>query len=338
MVTRSRVSREFALRNTFADTLFTPYFSAIGLQLTETLHGILPITPEEDSSHYFENTILNEEDLSNSLYGSSTSNTTSQEDDEDAIEVISINPNNVEMEDFDDDDEEDDDLRSCSSRSTFRSRTDSSSIGDYESHSSDYDEDDIDEEVFEDNGTMNNKEDLLLPMNDIMAEDDAFDIDIDANTFDLATFIIQDDIPVVPQSQSKKIVIPKKDIVNNLDESDSDVDIETVEDAKPIPIASVMPEPDNELEEEISVPLKKDEVVEKVAKVVEEESLKLKESKKVESSSTPQPSAKPKSIPLVPNKRQRDFLKGKFGLGKGKGLGKGEWIFTILFNFYCYFL
>lgn len=204
------------------------------------------------------------------------------------------------MEEFDDEEE----LRSCS-RSTFRSRTDSSSIGDYESHSSDYDEEEHDD-VFKEL-----KEDSLLPMGDIMAEDDAFDIDIDANTFDLATFIIQDDLPVVPDHQTK-IVIPQKSIAA-ADESDSDVDIETVEDAKPVVIASVMPEPDVELEEEISVPIKKEadeKKVQKVERIVALEST----------------TSKPKNITLVPNKRQRDFLKGKFGLGRGKGLGKGKGI------------
>lgn len=263
--------------------------------MTETLHGILPIIPEEDSPHYYENTILQEEDLSSSLYGSGTSNTTSQDD---GIEVITINPNNVEMEEFDEDDEY---MRSFS-RSSFRSRTDSSSIGDYESHSSDYDEEDDDEYEAGDI-----KEDSLLPTGDIMAEDDAFDIDIDGNTFDLATFIIQDDISVMPNNQTK-IVIPQKNIAVSEDEDDSDVDIETCEDARPVLIDSVMPEPDIELEEEISVVIKEEKVEEK------------KRKKKIPTST------KPKNITLVPNKRQRDFLKGKFGLGRGKGLGKGKGI------------
>ena len=175
--------------------------------------------------------------------------------------------------------------------STFRSRTDSSSIGDYESHSSDYEDEEFDDPFTEDN---------LFSEAGLMAEEDAFDIDIDANTFDLATFIIEDDIPVVQTSLLKnKIVIPQKDLKNEK-HYESDVDIETLEDATPIEVKSIIPEPDIEEEDE---PV----VVNNKKKVEKEEKLVAK-----------------KNVNLVPNKRQRDFLKGKFGVSRGKGLGKGK--------------
>lgn len=79
-----------------------------------------------------------------------------------AIEIVTVDPNadgfDTDSEDDDDVDEEDlgdsgvhnglleFDRQSQCSNMTFRTRTDSSSIGDYESHTSDYDDDDDDDD------------------------------------------------------------------------------------------------------------------------------------------------------------------------------------------------
>ena len=100
-----------------------------------------------------------------------------------AIEIVTVDPNadgydtdseDEDSEDEDDDDDDDDDeednetannallnfeqLSQCSN-ATFRTRTDSSSIGDYESHTSDYDDDDDDDDDDEEDnedGDINN--------------------------------------------------------------------------------------------------------------------------------------------------------------------------------------
>lgn len=88
----------------------------------------------------------------------------------------------------------DDDVQSQCSNSTFRSRTDSSSIGDYESHSSDYD--DIEERLMPtDVFAMDHAErkQRTQSTNTVCSEPDALGLNIDVNNFDLADFITKDD-------------------------------------------------------------------------------------------------------------------------------------------------
>ncbi|XP_022214348.1 serine/arginine repetitive matrix protein 2 [Drosophila obscura] len=100
------------------------------------------------------------------------------------------------------------DVQSQCSNSTFRTRTDSSSIGDYESHSSDYDDDDEEEEnkeqVAQNSSLLRDDVDALddyysdrksrtLSTNTIVSEVDALGLNIDVNNFDLADFITKDD-------------------------------------------------------------------------------------------------------------------------------------------------
>lgn len=175
-----------------------------------------------------------------------------------AIEIVSVDPNTdsydsdsdeEESDDDDDDDDEDDgceddgdehklldfERQSQCSNATFRTRTDSSSIGDYESHTSDYEDTDDDDSDDQEETAINkitinsvNSFPLTTPNVDssildlqasLVATDDllfqpAFhknrtlstntvnsDVDgllqIDANTFDLAEFITKDDFKLL---------------------------------------------------------------------------------------------------------------------------------------------
>ncbi|XP_073816253.1 PGC-1 family member spargel [Musca autumnalis] len=142
----------------------------MGMQLTETLHGILPIAPTDD---------FGKEDNANALTLQSNKNAFNYEDFAGqhltaggAIEIVTVDPNadgyDSDSDDSDDDDDDDDDdedndvinqtngivhnsliefdRQSQCSNLTFRTRTDSSSIGDYESHTSDYDDTDDDDD------------------------------------------------------------------------------------------------------------------------------------------------------------------------------------------------
>lgn len=216
----------------------------MGMQLTETLHGILPIAPTED---------FHKDDNTTSINLQNKQNAFNYEDYAGqhlaaggAIEIVTVDPNAVgydtdsedDSDDDDDDDEDDDndlfkfDHQSQCSNATFRTRTDSSSIGDYESHTSDYDDetgddDDDDEDAnFMSNNALLQKsqnnsvlnannslfdlhsslvapDDLILgtsfhksrtlSTNTINSDVDGFGLQIDAHNFDLAEFITKDD-------------------------------------------------------------------------------------------------------------------------------------------------
>lgn len=202
-----------------------------------------------------------------------------------AIEIVTIDPNVEDSDNFDTD--EDYDLQNIDNRSqysnaTFRSRTDSSSIGDYESHTSDYD-DDEDEDVNNKEFLNNSNDELFdappkdksdtsksihfvtdssfkLPedairknknrtfsINTIGSDVDGLGLQIDANTFDLAEFITQDDFALTASMSCNRIVNKATNgVKQNVDENspvqiissenidsdtDSDVivDVETVE-------------------------------------------------------------------------------------------------------------
>lgn len=142
-----------------------------------------------------------------------------------SIEIVSVNAANIY--DTESDLSEDDDIgpayiqdehgnlieidtRSQCSNQTFRSRTDSSSIGDYESHSSDY-EDETEGDAEEEEQEQEAEEEFIsLPKiqnsqlsiqskertfscTTIGSDVDALGLNIDANNFDLAEFITKDD-------------------------------------------------------------------------------------------------------------------------------------------------
>ncbi|XP_046805456.1 probable GPI-anchored adhesin-like protein PGA55 [Lucilia cuprina] len=220
----------------------------MGMQLTETLNGILPIAPTDD---------FHKDEHTNAINIQTNKNAFNYEDfagqhlaSGGAIEIVTVDPNDGydtdsedeedsdDDDDVDDDDDEDDngllnfDRQSQCSNGTFRTRTDSSSIGDYESHTSDYDDDSDDDD--NDNNLINNTallqnalanmsnmannannsiidlhsnlvapDDLLLDnsfhknrtlsTNTLNSDVDGLGLQIDANNFDLAEFITKDD-------------------------------------------------------------------------------------------------------------------------------------------------
>ncbi|KAM7362236.1 PGC-1 family member spargel [Cochliomyia hominivorax] len=153
----------------------------MGMQLTETLNGILPIAPTED--------FHNDDHHTNAINLQNTKNSFNYEDfagqhltNGGAFEIVTVNPNadgyDTDSEDEEDSDDEmghidDNDLFEIERQNhwsdddggTFRTRTDSSSIGDYESHTSDYDddddEDDDEEEVDDEEEEVNVKQNLF---------------------------------------------------------------------------------------------------------------------------------------------------------------------------------
>ncbi|KAI9584251.1 hypothetical protein GQX74_006146 [Glossina fuscipes] len=208
----------------------------MGLQLTETLHGILPIAPTED---FHKENIQN---LNKNLvgFGELDSEFNYQDFAEErvtangAVDLITIDDPITDMcadikkEREIDENHDDETLATydqCSSNETFRTRTDSSSIGDYESHSSDYDDEvanDFDncpsgtQQISKECILQSSADDLLLENfnrfspkltenigktrtisnNSNVSDVDGLGLSIDANNFDLAEFITKDDIGV----------------------------------------------------------------------------------------------------------------------------------------------
>uniref|UniRef100_A0A034VTU8 Peroxisome proliferator-activated receptor gamma coactivator-related protein 1 n=1 Tax=Bactrocera dorsalis TaxID=27457 RepID=A0A034VTU8_BACDO len=149
-------------------------------QLTETLNGILPIPADaEHDADIYNNAMLATEDnfrIANKI--DVTTNFQNKElliyDDfaqhqlpaDGGIEIITVDPNSLDSDTEDSNDNNDlssnedkniilnyadfDDNQSQYSEATFRTRTDSSSIGDYESHTSDYDDSSDEEDVAKD--------------------------------------------------------------------------------------------------------------------------------------------------------------------------------------------
>uniref|UniRef100_A0A0K8VKM8 Peroxisome proliferator-activated receptor gamma coactivator-related protein 1 n=2 Tax=Bactrocera latifrons TaxID=174628 RepID=A0A0K8VKM8_BACLA len=148
-------------------------------QLTETLNGILPIPADaEHDADIYNNAMLATEDnfrIANKI--DVTTNFQNKElliyDDfaqqlpaDGGIEIITVDPNSLDSDSEDTNDNNDlssredkniilnyadfEDNQSQYSEATFRTRTDSSSIGDYESHTSDYDDSSDEEGVARD--------------------------------------------------------------------------------------------------------------------------------------------------------------------------------------------
>nr|XP_036212817.1 uncharacterized protein LOC106617806 isoform X2 [Bactrocera oleae]XP_036212818.1 uncharacterized protein LOC106617806 isoform X2 [Bactrocera oleae] len=146
-------------------------------QLTETLNGILPIAAdaEHDADIYNNAMLATEETFRIANKRDVVTNFQNKElliyDDfaqhqlpaDGGIEIITVDPNSLDSDSEDSNDDNNlssngdknivlnyadfDDNQSQYSEATFRTRTDSSSIGDYESHTSDYDDSSDEEDV-----------------------------------------------------------------------------------------------------------------------------------------------------------------------------------------------
>ncbi|EDX11605.1 uncharacterized protein LOC6726691 [Drosophila simulans] len=193
------------------------------LQLTDTLSGILPIAPTDESllNHDREEDLQNRKNLMiyNDFVKHDLSDHDANELNAQVYRVIAESEVEVAYEqqrqisaimEYDQEDIKLDGLteeEDIQSQSTFRTRTDSSSIGDYESHSSDYDDeyDIVNEEksprlpvVHNNIANSQSSCELLrkgrtLSTNTIISEVDALGLNIDVNNFDLADFITKDD-------------------------------------------------------------------------------------------------------------------------------------------------
>uniref|UniRef100_A0A1A9WTS5 RRM domain-containing protein n=1 Tax=Glossina brevipalpis TaxID=37001 RepID=A0A1A9WTS5_9MUSC len=200
----------------------------MGLQLTETLHGILPIAPTEDF-HKESNSSLNIQNLNKNLFNYqdfAEEHITTNDDNIESVAIdVTLDGIGIKEEREQNENDDDDILTAydqCSNE-TFRTRTDSSSIGDYESHTSDYD-DEVVNDFDDSNGKLEISEKCILqssiddsPLenfnqfanlpvnfgktrtvsnNSVVSDVDGLDLNIDANNFDLAEFITKDDIAI----------------------------------------------------------------------------------------------------------------------------------------------
>ncbi|XP_016983318.1 peroxisome proliferator-activated receptor gamma coactivator 1-alpha [Drosophila rhopaloa] len=198
------------------------------LQLTDTLNGILPIAPTDESllSHSREEDLQNRKNLliysefveqelgdqdarvlNDQVYQAITDSEVevAYEQQRQISAIVEYDREDIGIGGLTEEEEEGDDAQSQCSDSTFRTRTDSSSIGDYESHSSDYEDeyDVVDEEQVQSFPAVNDniaplqsssdRKNRTLSTNTIISEVDAFGLNIDVNNFDLADFITKDD-------------------------------------------------------------------------------------------------------------------------------------------------
>ncbi|EDW16717.2 uncharacterized protein LOC6575242 [Drosophila mojavensis] len=184
------------------------------LQLTDTLNGILPIEPTDESllsqneaeqqlqnrknlliySDFVEQQLSDDTNMLNGQVYRGITGCDAEAAFEQQRQISLLINSDDEHLDPDGRGLGDDDVQSQCSNSTFRTRTDSSSIGDYESHSSDYD--DVDERLMPtDVFAMNHAEHKrrTLSTNTVCSEADALGLNIDVNNFDLADFITKDD-------------------------------------------------------------------------------------------------------------------------------------------------
>ncbi|XP_068152088.1 uncharacterized protein srl isoform X2 [Drosophila tropicalis] len=171
------------------------------LQLTDTLNGILPIAPTDVSllgSHRGEDDDDDDDDDDDGDgdgedHGGNSKNLLIFSDYMDQESAYEQHRQLSALVQYERDAlrNDDDDAQSQCSNSTFRTRTDSSSIGDYESHTSDYDDDDND--APDNNDLDGQRKNRTLSTNTINSETDAFGLNIDVNNFDLAEFITKDD-------------------------------------------------------------------------------------------------------------------------------------------------
>ncbi|XP_017119890.1 uncharacterized protein LOC108141174 [Drosophila elegans] len=204
------------------------------LQLTDTLNGILPIAPTDESllSHSREEDLQNRKNLliysdfveqelvdqdvtgvlNAEVYHAITDSEVevAYEQQRQISAIVEYDRDDIGIDGLSEEEHEhghgdEDDMHSQCSDSTFRTRTDSSSIGDYESHSSDYEDeyDTVDDEQVQllpglhDNiaalQSSSERKSRTLSTNTIASEVDALGLNIDVNDFDLADFITKDD-------------------------------------------------------------------------------------------------------------------------------------------------
>ncbi|EDV92971.1 GH18535 [Drosophila grimshawi] len=237
------------------------------LQLTDTLNGILPIDPTDESllsqsetevqlqnsknlliySDFMDHQLSDDAHVLNDQQRKLSALIDLDEEEDEAVAVIRLKG--------------DDDVHSQCSNSTFRTRTDSSSIGDYESHSSDYDDEieGVNDECLlstDEFAMQEERKNRTLSTNTIGSDADAFGLNIDVNNFDLAEFITKDDfttnaavaaIPIKFQTAIVKLKtqptiaakrpvapLPKAEIISSKSrdsdyDSDSIIDVETVD-------------------------------------------------------------------------------------------------------------
>ncbi|KAM8707312.1 hypothetical protein ACLKA7_011409 [Drosophila subpalustris] len=188
------------------------------LQLTDTLNGILPIPPTDESllsqkeaeeqqnlliySDFVDQHLSDDANVLNGQVYRAIADHEVEAAYEQQRQLSALIDSDVDGEDNDALRRvEDDDLQS---QSTFRTRTDSSSIGDYESHSSDYDDDDDDDGAIVDVpderllstdafAFQDERKCRTLSTNTVNSDADALGLNIDVNNFDLADFITKDD-------------------------------------------------------------------------------------------------------------------------------------------------
>ncbi|XP_016950675.1 uncharacterized protein LOC108024953 [Drosophila biarmipes] len=267
------------------------------LQLTDTLSGILPIAPTDES-------LLGtsrEEDLQNRKNLLIYSDFVEKEFNDQDANVLNaqvyqaITDSDVEVAyeqqrqitaivEYDREDvgidclTEEEDIKSQCSASTFRTRTDSSSIGDYESHSSDY-EDEYDDDIVNEEQdqsflgvhgkvvstqSASERKGRTLSTNTVVSDVDALGLNIDVNDFDLADFITKDDFAEnlnacrlkesqqaqkAPKSNAEAVVTPDsypsvstkmtKPKVHSAKARDSDYDSDSIIDVETVDVIDV---------------------------------------------------------------------------------------------------
>lgn len=409
----------------------------MGMQLAETLHGILPIAATDDAAILYSNTILKEDDyglqgIDNNddvvVSAFQTKHTTSifedfaehRVTDNGSIEIITVDPNEIHSDETNSSDLDEAELEhfernSQYSNRTFRSRTVSSSIGDYESHTSDYDDDDNyigqvvdvsddfyydddvnnygdddddDDDEFDDciinihNGLCATQEYNMPPVPEAIAiklekessyensmvpienpplatkhrtistntttsDMDGLDLNVDANTFDLAEFITKDDFLLAapknrdPDSNGISSMMGQTTTVQIISSKDADSDSDAIIDVETVEID---PQTEKQLWSMQSVLQKADDDERN-----NDEELNFEDNVNTDPSWSPKTTLVKKDNPskdvkvkttianknqevqgqnlsrsfsLVPNRRQCDFLKGKFGTGRCKNASK----------------
>ncbi|XP_015032382.2 uncharacterized protein LOC6650112 isoform X2 [Drosophila willistoni] len=333
------------------------------LQLTDTLNGILPIAPTDVSllsSHHGEEDDDDDDDGDGDGedHGGNRKNLlifSDYMDQESAYEQHRQLSALVEYE-RKAMGNDDDDAQSQCSNSTFRTRTDSSSIGDYESHTSDYDDDENDAPDHNDPDPDGQRKNRTLSTNTIASETDAFGLNIDVNNFDLAEFITKDDFAEnlnTIRLKEKKSQTPEAspcaapkpgavEITANAlipavaaaidDDTDSIIDVETVDvidvDESVWRAKNQTAGPDDlryvdNVKSDPSWSPKSSASKKTIASGVHKEPKLMQDSQQKPVAAAVITTAKPKSsnnICLVPSKKQCDFLKRKVNGGRSTKL------------------
>ncbi|XP_055375864.1 NK-tumor recognition protein [Condylostylus longicornis] len=243
-------------------------------QLSNNLNGILPISPVDEKITCFDGD-LQDYNYSNSIAEVNDTNIKNQKSQnfsfseiDSNIEIIAVDPNadfddaEFDSSEYEKDEQENNNYREIDtdnenkSQISFRSRTESSSIGDYESHTSDesevehsnkYDFNLIHQPIYVEN---ENKKSVQNVGNDSSCRNDTAishidfvgssimvatnnsnqSIEIDTETFDLATFITEDNFIQTKLSENSSFSNDKSLCCSYGYESEEMIDIETIDD------------------------------------------------------------------------------------------------------------